>query len=480
MGTGGDEGGRSGSDGGLPVAGRIRISVYPGPDLGLLASTAWHHLEAADVVLVDADIDSTLGSLFPGAVFLPVASPDDAVATAVEELSEERAVVRLTREDRLTRVLEEEAGPLKARGVLVEVLPAVRSEDRVLADMGLAPDQLGYWPAGGDPLPEVWCLRPAEGPGLLTFLGTRGVNLADPGLLMTPSGHKLAYVAAVSQLPWDEFLDQPRVLLLIGPRARTHSGPAVHTRRPRVLILRPEPDERLARAVDAMGADPVHVPVIAVTAPDWTAADSRLLALQRYQWVVFTSKNGVRAFFDRMRFLGQDVRKLQAKIAVVGQETAVRLHDWCLFPDLVPTHDYSQDGLLESFSKLKLRGQHVLVATGERRRPDLAHGLRTMGAVVDEAVVYRTEPAPVPHWLDRAIADGHIDSVVFSSGSTVNFLWGQLSEEGRKGLGQTHLVTIGALTTRAVGDLGLSVTRQARTASVKGLAEAISETLRDL
>jgi len=113
--------------------------------------------------------------------------------------------------------------------------------------------------------------------------------------------------------------------------------------------------------------------------------------------------------------------------------------------------------------------------TGERRSPKLAEGLRKAGAVVDEAVVYRTVPHPLPPWVDMELRRGGVDAVAFTSGSTARFLWDQLSTAARERLARCRLVTIGPATRAVVEELGLPVAAAAARPTIDALVEALAE-----
>lgn len=296
-----------------------------------------------------------------------------------------------------------------------------------------------------------------------------------------------AVVRLVDPAGWDAVLAEERpaweaagcaVVVLPAPseaavaeaRALAH-GPLAGRR---VLTLRPAGQEATLDALlEATGAEPLAAPLVAVRAPDWNAADPYLLRLDRYQWLVFTSTNGVEAFFDRLRFLGGDMRRLPPHLAAVGGATAQALQDLCLRVDVVPTGRQDQEGLLAALAGVGVRGQAMLLAVGNRRRTVLAEGLRAHGAVVDEAIVYMTEPLPLPPWVHAELEAGRIDAVVFTAGSTAEFLTAQLSPGGRAGLLNTVRISIGPATSAVMEALGIPPTRQADQPTLPALVEAL-------
>jgi uroporphyrinogen-III synthase len=248
----------------------------------------------------------------------------------------------------------------------------------------------------------------------------------------------------------------------------------------RVLVLRASGQEQGVREyLEEAGALPLVAPVLQVQAGDWSQADPYLTRLERYRWLVFTSANGVEHFFGRLRFLGEDARALPPHLAAVGPETARRLEELCLRVDLVPHGDQSQEGLLAAFAERGVRGASILIATGNRRRPHLVQGLRTLGAVVDEAVVYQTVSRPLPSWVDEELAAGRVDAVLFTSGTTLEFLLSQLSEGGRAGLARTVRASIGPSTSRVLNAAGYPPTVQASAPSMAQLVDALDRHWRE-
>jgi uroporphyrinogen-III synthase len=264
------------------------------------------------------------------------------------------------------------------------------------------------------------------------------------------------------------------VLPGVDTRSAVDDGPRGGLDGWRVLVLRQEGQDTLIRELlEEAGAAVLSAPVLAIEAPSWADADPYLLRLSRYQWLVFTSANGVSQFFGRLWYLGGDIRETPARLAAVGPETRRRLEDLYLRVALVPEGEHSQDGLVEAFRQVGIRGQNVLIATGNRRRPHLAQGLRAMGAMVDEAIVYQTVARTLPAWVDEAFQARRVDAVLFTSGSTADFLAAQLSPDGRAGLADAVRVSIGPATSRTLAQLGLPATVEARTPSMASLVEAL-------
>ncbi len=432
------------------------------PDVECLTSAQVETLLAADLIVADDGFDPPGRSRFvaAGAEWLTVASEAEALRIVAEEARLGRAVVRVVPGHRVVAAWAEsqrDAG--RAEDVRYVPVAGMRPLDVQLARWSLPAAALAEdaWALGSaPPLPdEVGWARGPRSDGV-------EVELADA------AGER--YVGPSDAAPWG-----PAGKPLL---ARWHPRPA--RRRPHVLILRADGQAAaLEQAVRRAGWVPVLAPILAFESPDWGPVDEHLAHMSRYGWVVFTSSNGVAAFFDRLRYLGLDVRQLSARLAAVGQETSRRLADLCLTIDLVP-QDSSQEGLLAAFAGVPhLMGQSVLLVVGNRRGPRLADGLRASGALVDEAVVYRTVPRPLDEDVRRALVGGGIDAVVFTSGSTAQFLWAALGAGERGALAKVQRVSIGVNTSRALEQLGMPPAATALAPNPAGLAAALHAVLDD-
>jgi uroporphyrinogen III methyltransferase/synthase len=180
-------------------------------------------------------------------------------------------------------------------------------------------------------------------------------------------------------------------------------------KKPNVLVLgnHPQKYSRLGNIVHRRIIDCVAI-------DDYTKADSVLENIADFDWIVFTSVNGAKYLFDRLYAMGKDTRALcNAKIAAIGKITAKRLKEFGITADMVPQNE-SSSGLLESFSKLDMKDQKVLLPQPEIASEELPNGLSNMNAAVEKVTVYKTidiEPAPVDF--------DYIDQILFTSGSTV-------------------------------------------------------------
>jgi uroporphyrinogen III methyltransferase/synthase len=213
--------------------------------------------------------------------------------------------------------------------------------------------------------------------------------------------------------------------------------------------------------------------------PDAAALDRAVQAAGTYDWIVFTSVNGVRVFFERMAALGGDVRALaSARIAAIGPETAAELERRLLRPAVVPA-EYRAEGLLDALGEGDLRGRRVLLPRAAGARAILPDTLRARGAHVDEVIAYAAvAPADADaEGLRNALTAGAIDAITFTSSSTVrNFAALAGAAPSRRSRAPRPLVAcIGPVTAETAREVGLRVDVIAPTYTAAALADALAD-----
>ncbi len=242
-----------------------------------------------------------------------------------------------------------------------------------------------------------------------------------------------------------------------------------------VTRARAQASDLVERLTD-LGADCLEYPTIEVVPPENEAPlDQAIQNLAAYDWLVFTSVNGVRYFFDRLFALGKDVRALHhVRTAVIGPATAALLRRHGLRSDIVPV-SYRAESVVEAFADENVAGQRILLPRAAEARPILPTELRRMGAEVDEIATYRTRRV-----TDRAadllddLEKGRIDMVTFTSSSTVRHFQ-EMLPEGRQAelMNGVRAASIGPITTETAESLGFTIDMTADVYTIPGLCEAI-------
>ena len=232
----------------------------------------------------------------------------------------------------------------------------------------------------------------------------------------------LATLATVEERVRESGITAPSVML-VGPVIGLKPALSWFEAKPlfgmRVLVTRPrEQAQEFARRLELLGAIAEVLPAVAIHPPtDWTPVDAAIerLGNGQYDWLIFTSTNGVAAFFGRLRNLGRDARTIgSTRLAAIGTATAESLAAFHLVPDLVPTDDMRSEHLIELLSE-KCRGKRVLLARAAQGRELLREQLAAI-AKVDAITVYEQKSA-IDGSSDvfERLRDGQIDVVTLTS-----------------------------------------------------------------
>lgn len=221
-----------------------------------------------------------------------------------------------------------------------------------------------------------------------------------------------------------------------------------------------------------LGADVLELPTIRIEPPSDIRAFAELVQdSHAYDWIIFTSPNGVNAFFDLFYKLYDDAREIgAAKIAAIGPATAQRIKDFHLHVDLQP-EEFVAEALVREFRKQGgVENLRILLARAEKARDVLPRELSAMGGIVDEGLAYCTVPETRDSNGARSrLAEEGADLITFTSSSTVeNFMaLGLAWPPGMK------VASIGPVTSKTARDLGLNVDAEARRHDIQGLVEAV-------
>lgn len=245
----------------------------------------------------------------------------------------------------------------------------------------------------------------------------------------------------------------------------------------RIVITRPRHQaDDLSRRIVALGGVPYLLPTVEIHPPaDWTPVDDAIDRLQTYQWLVFTSSNGVRAFFDRLQHLGRDLRAVgHLKLAAIGPKTAEMLKRYHLSADVVPERFQSED-LAAALAGRADPGDRFLLARADRGRDVLRETLSTAHSVDQVAVYSQADAAIDGASLLKHLRRGEVDFVTLTSTNIARVLISLLDEttRGRIRAGEIGLVSISPVTSDEIRRHGLPVAAEAAEATMDGVVEAI-------
>jgi uroporphyrinogen III methyltransferase/synthase len=199
--------------------------------------------------------------------------------------------------------------------------------------------------------------------------------------------------------------------------------------------------------------------------------DRALANLEKYDWLVFTSANGVRAFFERATQTGASLDNIRARVCAVGPATAAAAENHGLAVHLMP-HDFVGEALAEALSELGIAGQRILWVRAAVARDAAPESLRKAGAEVDAVAAYRTiAPPGLGEQARKVFGADKPDWVTFTSGSTVKNL---LAVVGVEALAGVRCASIGPVTTETALRYGLLIAAEADPSTAEGLADAIA------
>lgn len=240
----------------------------------------------------------------------------------------------------------------------------------------------------------------------------------------------------------------------------------------RIVVTRAKAQaDSLSAPLRQLGAEVVEFPTIEIQPPmDYSPLDAAIARLRDFDWLIFTSVNGVRFFLDRLDSGAVDLRAIRGKLCAIGPATREALERFHLKVDVM-AEDYVAEGLLEALGRFDVNDTKVLIARAAAARDILPDELRRRGAVVEVVEAYRTgAPADLParaavvlnlkpHWI------------TFTSSSTAANLIAACGAQALRGVG---IASIGPVTSATLCNAGVFVTAEASPHTVPGLVNAIT------
>ncbi len=315
--------------------------------------------------------------------------------------------------------------------------------------------------AGRDPETPVACVRWGTRPEQRTVTGTLE-NIAEKVAEANLKPPAITVVGDVVALR-DEGLDWYERRPLFGrrvvvTRARAQAG-------------------ELSRELEALGAKVFEFPTIEIQPPkDFGPLDEEIRELDSFDWIVFTSVNGVEAFVERLWHHGLDLRSVpqRAKVAAIGPATAHRVEEVGLRVDVTP-EEYRAEALIEALEGDFLEGKRVLIPRAKVAREILPEKLREAGAEVIVPPAYESVPSSEgKERLEELLENGEIDCVTFTASSTVeNFVRAFGEEESARLLSGIRVACIGPITAETAGKYGIGVDVEAGEYTIPGLVDAV-------
>jgi uroporphyrinogen III methyltransferase/synthase len=503
------ESGRGDSPPRFPVA---LVGAGPG-NPGLLTLRAAECVAQADFILYDRLVpEGLLDHAAETAQLvcvdeLPGCHPERAAhihQTMIDAAREGRRVVRLKGGDPLIFGRGgEEADALRAAGMEYEIVPGVTAALGAAAYAGMPLTDrryasavafvTGHHPTGDHgaldwaalarfPGTLVFYMGAAQLPNIAARLIEHGLSADTPAAAVqwATTGRQrtaAAPLAGLADAVQQAGLKAPAVVV-VGAAAAQHERLTWFERLPlfgkRVLVTRPRGQARdMVRRLEALGAVVYQLPAVEVREPDdWGPVDRALADLPRYQWVVFTSANGVHYFLRRLRVGGRDVRALGGvRLAVIGPATADALRAYYLEPDLVPP-EYRSESLAAALRD-RVAGQRVLLARADRGRDLLREELKAVAEVEQVAVYSQVDAVEMDLELLEKVSHGKIDFITLTSSKIAESLVRMLDPAARQRIraGEVRLVSISPVTSAAVRKLGLPVAAEAKEYTTEKVVE---------
>ncbi|WP_188988579.1 uroporphyrinogen-III synthase [Saccharopolyspora thermophila] len=479
--------------------GRIAF-VGSGPgDAGLLTVRGRDAIARAALLVTDPDVPADIvGLAADGAEVRPaVGDPADVAKDLANEAATGRNVVRLVAGDPLTAdAVVREVQEVAKTEATFDVIPGVTAGSAVPAYAGVA---LGAVHTEVDVRGDVDWAALAAVPGALV-LHTTGSHLAEAASALVEHGRPATTPVAVTasgttvqqrtidttlaSLAADAGELQGHLVVTIGDVVAERSKLSWWESRALYgwKVLVPRTKEQAGVMSDRLwshGAVSHEVPTISVEPPRSPAQMERAvkgLVDGRYQWVVFTSANAVRAVWEKFAEFGLDARAFSGvKIACVGEATAARVRAFGITPELLPSGDQSSEGLLQDFpphDDILDPVDRVLLPRADIATETLSAGLRERGWEVDDVTAYRTvRAAPPPAETREMIKTGGFDAVCFTSSSTVRNLVGIAGKPHAR----TLVACIGPNTAETAKEFGLRVDVQPEVPRVEDLVDALAE-----
>ncbi len=498
------------------------VGAGPG-DIGLLTVKGLACLRRADVVVYDFHLNAqVLNYINHDAEFIYAGkrggqhdmTQDRINATLVEKAKEGKTICRLKGGDPFVFGRGgEEAEVLVKAGIQFEVVPGISSAIAAPAYAGIPlthraySSSLAIVPGYEDVTKKEssidWA-RLATGVGTIVFLMTvKNISMVCQRLIENgrPPGTPVAVIrwgTRADQTTLTGNLDnmpeivkeneiRPPAVMVVGDVVKLRDTLKWYENKPlfghRILVTRGHTTG--FEPLEELGAEIMEFHTIEIVPPDdWTDLDKAIEKIDSYDWLVLTSVNGVKFFFQRLMDRNRDIRDLKGiKICAVGVKTAATIRKYGIKVDLVP-EKYNAEGLIEAFVQEHgardtghgLEGVRILLPRAEAARETFPHKAGELGGEIDVFTAYRTvKPEIHGKRLKRFLKQGKISIATFTSAATFNNYMEIMGEDALDLLKDVLIAVIGPVTAKAVEKAGLTVHIMPRKATVDAMVTEIIE-----
>jgi uroporphyrinogen III methyltransferase / synthase len=499
------------------------VGAGPG-DIGLLTVKGLRYLQKAEVVVYDFHLNAQiLNYIKHDAEFIYAGkrgghhtmTQNEINAMIVEKAKEGKIVCRLKGGDPFVFGRGgEEAQVLAREGIRFEVVPGVSSSVAAPAYAGiplthrLYSSSFAVIPGYEDTTKEESAIdwtKLATGVGTLVFLmAVKNIDLVTKKLI--ENGR--APDTPVAVIRWGTRPDQktlvstvkdiaglvrekdikPPAVMVVGDVVTLRSELKWFEERPmfghRILVTREHTEG--FEPLEELGAEVLQFQTVEVVPPEtWADLDRCIDAITSYDWLIFTSSNGVKYFFMRFFEKDWDIRELKGmRICAIGTKTAGELKKFGLKVDLVP-EEFRAEGLIKAITQDKergkagedlLKGMRFLLPRAEVAREIFPEKVRELGGIIDVPIAYRAvKPELHGKRLKRFLKEGRITVATFTSAATFTNFREIMGDDADGLLRNVAIAVIGPVTARAIEKAGLKVDIMPKEATVEAMVEEIRQ-----
>ncbi len=508
------------------------VGAGPG-DIGLLTIKGLKYLKKADAVIYDFHLNAqVLNYINHDAEFIYAGkrgghhtmSQDEINEMLVRKAKEGKTICRLKGGDPFVFGRGgEEAEALSREGIEFEVVPGVSSSIAAPAYAGiplthrLFSSSFAVIPGYEDPAKKETAIewaKLATGVGTLVFLmAVKNIDVIARKLI--ENGRPPDTPVAV--IRWGTRADQktlvgtlkniaelvkekdikPPAVMVVGDVVKLRESLKWYEKKPlfgnRILATREHAEG--FEPLEELGAEIIEFPTIEIVPPEnYSELDASIDKIETYDWLIFTSRNGVKYFFKRFFEKERDIRDLSGiKICAIGAKTAQEMKKYGLNVDLVPD-EFRAEGLIEAFIQMQdakcrvqtrrkskiqnpkskiLPGMRFLLPRAEKAREIFPEKVRELGGVIDVPVAYRTiKPESRGKRLRRFLREGKISVATFTSAATFHNFREIMGSDAEELLKRVAIAVIGPVTAKAVEKAGLHVDIMPGEATIEAMVEA--------